>query len=73
MTPPEQAGPTSPSTGDAQATARRPSAEGQESTGGPTGQSTTTPKGADGEDVVRGRQVEGQSTGEARHPSEVNR
>lgn len=72
MTPTEQATPT-PSGVDGQFVAVRPSQEGQESTGGPTGQSTTTPKSAgDKQDVARGRTVEGQGN-QARHPSSVNR
>jgi hypothetical protein len=68
---PEQS-PANPRSKQAQPKAGRPNAEGQEVTTGPTGQETTTPKSKQGQDVNRGRTVDGQETGAHRHPSRAN-
>lgn len=67
----EQPGPIRPS-GQHQNRAAVPGPEGQEHSGGPQGQRTTTPKTGLGQNAPVAPAVEGQSR-KARHPSRVNR
>ena len=66
----EQA-PAAPRNGEGQPVATRRNAEGQETTGNPSGQGTTGRK-AEGQVTSAGRVVAGQGTA-PRHPSRPNR